>query len=71
MVCFTGIYLCNFGLKLSTTITLDRKVKGLLEKAEAELEKELGRKLTWSEFLEHVIRRLGIKSLLELDDLKS
>ncbi|MCD6488678.1 MAG: hypothetical protein J7K21_05585 [Desulfurococcales archaeon] len=56
---------------MSTTITLDRKVKGLLEKAEAELEKELGRKLTWSEFLEHVIRRLGIKSLLELDDLKS
>ena len=46
---------------------MSKRVKSLLERAKAKYEKELGKRLTWNEFMEKVVlRRLNVESILEL-----
>lgn len=48
---------------------MSRRVKSLLERAKAKYERELGKRLTWNEFMERVVlRRLNVESVLELSD---
>jgi len=48
---------------------VSRRVKSLLERAKAKYERELGKRLTWNEFMERVVlRRLNVESVLELSD---
>ncbi len=47
---------------------MSKGVKSLLERMKAKFEEELGRKLTWDEFFERIAMRLGVESILELNE---
>ena len=54
---------------METTITIDRRLKVLLELAKSKYGKELGMKLSWNDFMEKVVlKKLEMDSLLELSD---
>lgn len=47
---------------------MDRRTKGLLERAKEKLERKLGRRLTWNEFFENVVKMFNVESILELNN---